>query len=454
MKNGTLECKSCSYKVASHREETGMALCDICAPWVESSLRRTGEIPSWAPSFCDGRQDMFYDTRKAITKYSKIREGKGHWSRGEGAPFPITERGWSQFLEYVMGEDEHGVLTRIRWGIDMREGSIGLSNSVSAIQNHLRLADETTEHLFEHTIRLDGSSLWVSGVLFGPKASEIHCQNRRILPQLIFDRYHGLDTRPIEEMAYVYMRGPWISLIRETTSARVPTSFALREEVSRIADGTYGDGPADRIRSAILLWSTAVEREFLTCPPSSWARSFQWIREISEDFSEDVEVAENGIYVTGSSKNLYRIAPTPPDGRSDRFEVSRVLNHGDEAETLAEGQETAPICIHSMTSDEEDLERPLGDVIVNLILALRDDLQTAERIPQLFRHLPGEFQARRRGGDRRYWRHRWREYHRAVHGHQDNPEQHGEPPEPRDFRAMRIALRAARAALGELGEEE
>ena len=453
MVNGTLECKSCNHEVATHRVEAGMALCNICAPWVESSLRRTGDIPSWAPSFCDDRQDIFYDTRKAITKYSKIREGRGHWARGDSVSFPTTERGWVQFLEYVMGEDKQGVLTRIRCGIDTREGVIGLSNSVSAIQNHLRLADETTEHLFDHPIRLDGNSMWVSGVLFGPKASEIHCQNRRILPQLIFDRYHALDARPIEEMAYLYMRGPWIPLIRETTSARVPTSFALREEICRIADGTYGDGPADRIRAAMLLWSTAVEREFLTCPPSSWARSFQWIREISEDFSVDVEVAENGIYVTGSSKNLYRIAPTPPDGRSDRFEVSRVLNRGADDEAPGEGDEITPICIHSMTSDEEDLERPLGDVIVNLILALRDDVQTSERIPQLYRHLPGEFQTHRRG-HRRNWRARWREYQQAAHGQRGDPEQHGEPPEPRDFRAMRIAVRAARAALGELGEEE
>ncbi|MDP6888448.1 MAG: hypothetical protein QF454_00255 [Candidatus Thalassarchaeaceae archaeon] len=450
MKNGTLECKSCNHEVATHREETGMALCDICAPWVESSLRRTGEIPSWAPSFCDERQDMFYDTRKAITKYSKIREGRGHWVRGDTSPCPITERGWNQFLEYVMGEDAKGILIRTSNGIDMREDAIGLSNSVSAIQNHLRLADENTEHLFGHSIRLDGNSIWINDVLFGPKACEIHCQNRRILPQLIFDRYHGLDERSIEDMAYVYMRGPWIPLIRETTNARVPTSFALREEICRIADGTHGDEPADRLRAALLLWSTEVEREFLTCPPSSWARSFQWIREIAADFSAEVEIAGDGIYVTGSSKNMYRIAPTAPNGRADRFEVSRILNREDDDSSEAgEGEESVPICIHSMSSDEEDLERPLGDVIVNLILALRDDLQTAEKIPQLFRHLPGEFQTRRRGGDRRYWRQRWGEYMRR-----NEPEEQDGPLGNRRYREMRIAVRAARAALGELGEEE
>ncbi len=448
MENETLECRSCNHEVATHREEAGMALCDICAPWVESSLRRTGAIPSWAPSFCDDHKDMFYDTRKAIMKYSKIREGRGHWSRGEGAPCPITERGWYQFLEYVVGSDEQGILIRILSSIDMREGAIGLSNSVSAIQNHLRLADENTKNLFEHSIRIDGNSVWVNGVLFGPKACEIHCQNLRILPQLIFDRYHALDSRPIEEMAYLYMRGPWISLIRDTTSARVPTSFALREEICRIADGTYGDGPADRIRSALLLWSTSIEREFLTCPPSAWARSFQWVRQISiDDFPEDVEVSENGIFVTGSSKNLYQITPTPPDGRSDRFEVCLIRDRDAE-------EDSVPICLHSMTSYEEDLERPLGDVIVNLILALRDDLQTAERIPQLNRHLPSEFQYRRRGRGHRFWRERWREYQRNVHGFQDDPDQQRDEREPRDFRAMRIALRAARAALGEFEEEE
>ena len=106
MKNGEIECISCNNDVAKHREEAGMALCDICAPWVESSLKRTGEIPSWAPSFCDVRQDMFYETRKAITKLSTIREGRGHWSLGEGTPCPITEHGWKQFLEWVLRDDE------------------------------------------------------------------------------------------------------------------------------------------------------------------------------------------------------------------------------------------------------------------------------------------------------------------------------------------------------------
>ena len=446
-----LHCESCNHEIATHRDEAWLALCNICAPWVESSLRRRGEIPSWASSFCDSRQDMFYETRKAIIKYSKIREGRGHWSRSEGTPFPTTERGWYQFLEYVMGGDYQSARIRIFHGIEIREKAIGYSNSVSAIQNRLRLVGENTEHLFGHSIRLDGNSIWVNGVLFGPKAHDIHCQNRRILPQLIFDRYNALDERTVEEMAYVYMRGPWIPLVRDTTNARVPTSFALREEICRIADGTYGDGPSDRIRSALLLWSTSVEREFLTCPRSAWARSFQWVREISQDFSEEVKVAENGIYVTGSSKNLYRISPTPPDGRADRFEVCRILQKDEhtfdrDLNNIDGDGDSVPICIHSMTSDEEDLERPLGDVIVSLILALRDDIQTAEIIPQLHRHLPGEFQGRRHRGNRHYWRERFREFERQnIAPHEENNHR---------FRQMRIAVRAARAALGELEEEE
>ena len=445
-----ISCESCNYEIATHRDEAWLALCNICAPWVESSLRRRGEIPSWASSFCDSRQDMFYETRKALMKYSKIREGRGHWSRSEGTPFPTTERGWYQFLEYVMGGDYQSARIRIFHGIEIREKAIGYSNSVSAIQNRLRLVGENTEHLFGHSIRLDGNSIWVNGVLFGPKAHDIHCQNRRILPQLIFDRYNTLDERTVEEMAYVYMRGPWIPLVRDTTNARVPTSFALREEICRIADGAYGGGPSDRIRSALLLWSTAVEREFLTCPRSAWARSFQWIREISQDFSDEVEIAENGIYVTGSSKNLYRISPAPPDGRTDRFEVCRIIHreepNSSELSVGDEGDDTAPICIHSMTSNEEDLARPLGDVIVSLILALRDDIQTAERIPQLFRQLPGEFRGRRRGrGAAEFWGERYRNYVRRNEQGDGNA-QH--------FRHMRIAVRAARAALDELAEEE
>ena len=80
-------------------------------------------------------------------------------------------------------------------------------------------------------------------------------------------------------------------------------------------------------------------------------------------------------------------------------------------------------------------------MVVNLILALLDDLRTAEKIPQLYRHLPAEFQTRRRAGDRRRWRFDFAEY--LQRNHPDRIE--GEF-DVEDFRQWRRVARAARRA--------
>ena len=202
-----------------------------------------------------------------------------------------------------------------------------------------------------------------------------------------------------------------MSLIDTVTGARVPEILAIREEFSRMAGGAIGESVANRCRMAILLWSTHVEREFLTCDRSAWALSFQWVREMVEEFAGSVRVAVDGIYVDGMSGNLYRIAPEKPHGSSvpptlnagDYFEVRKVARIGDDM--------TNPICIHVKEPEEGGVrdDAILGDIVAGLLLALRNDLITAEKIAPLFKHLPRSFRARDRIGDRQAWRQRFRE---------------------------------------------
>jgi len=451
-----MECMSCKHEDA-FAVEAGWPLCDICRPWVENSLKWTADIPTWSRSFSQRREDLFDDTRQALLRLHE-EAGGDHWNLTHHTvcAIPNSERGWLHFLQWILCDelddidpDDQSIsqyhcsqgsavgakaelLLHVQECIEKRREMVGTPFSVSRIRNQLSLIDENTEQIANHPVRIQGNSLWVSGALFGPMAHEVHCQTTRILPHVMFERYHGLDNRPIEELAYAYMRGPWIQMIGQTTSARVPSSLALREAISRVADGALGDEPADLVRASLLLWSTVVELEFLTCPPSAWARSFQWVREIAEENPDSVQISNDGIYVDGSSKNRYRISPTTREVH-DRFEVRKVSRTGDD--------ETDPICIHSITDDQQNPERPLGDVVVNLILALLDDLRTAEKIPQLYRHLPAEFQTRRRAGDRRRWRFDFAEY--LQRNHPDRIE--GEF-DVEDFRQWRRVARAARRA--------
>ena len=458
-----MECMSCNHEDA-FAVEAGWPLCDICRPWVENSLKWTTDIPTWSRSFSQRREDLFEETRQALLQLARSgnnaeEEGR-HWNPTHHTVcvIPNSELGWHHFLQWVLCEEiedldpedqsisqfhcsqgaavgaKAELLLDVQASILKRREMVGTAYSVSRIRNQLSLMDENTEHIANHPVRQQGNSIWVSDTLFGPMAHEIHCQTTRILPHVMFERCHGLDNRPIEELAYAYMRGPWIQLIGQNTSARVPSSPSLREAISRIADGAFGDEPADRIRASLLLWSTVVELEFLTCPPSAWARSFQWVREIVEENPESIQISKEGIYVDGTSKNRYRISPATRSQGHDRFEIRKVSRVGDDV--LGDN----PICIHSVTDDEQNPERPLGDVVVNLILALRDDLHTAEKIPQLYRQLPPEFQTRRRVGDRRRWRENFAEYMMRNH-----PERHRREFNALDFREWRIAARAARA---------
>ncbi|MDE0708100.1 MAG: hypothetical protein OSB33_04035, partial [Candidatus Poseidoniales archaeon] len=238
-----------------------------------------------------------------------------------------------------------------------------------------------------------------------------------VLPELMFDRYHGLDTRPLEELAYLYWREPWMSLIDTMTGAFAPKVPAIREEFTRMADGAVGEHIADRCRVAILLWSSHVGREFLTCDRKAWALSFQWVRELVEEFAGSVRVGTDGIYVDGISGNLYRIAPEKPGknliapalNAGDYFEVRKVARLGDDM--------TKPICIHVEKSTEEGVREDdviLGDIVAGLLLALRNDLITAEKITPLFRHLPSQYKIRGRTGDRMGWRRRFREIYPGM----------------------------------------
>ena len=415
-------CESCDYPVAAKRPHSGMTLCDICAPWVEASMSRTSQIPSWYRDFSK-RCDQFGKTHQVFLELGEAF-GDEYWctSYGVDTPSPTSEDGWVQFFQWALDGKAPEILARVRGALDAREVALDSDNpwvSVDAIGNRLKMVQGVV-HIAGHSVTIDDTGTWVddghNSVLFGHRAHELHCQRTDALPELMFDRYHGLDSRPLEELSYLYWREPWLSLIDSMTGAMVPTTPAIREEFSRMASGAVGDKIADRCRLAILLWSTRIEREFLTCDRSAWKLSFQWVRELVEEFAGSARAAIDGIYVDGISGNLYRIAPVksessvggPAQNAGDYFEVRKVARIGDDM--------TRPICIHVKESENEEMRHDvvLGDVVAGLLMALRNDLISAEVIGPLFRHLPPKYRSRERPGDRRGWRRRFRELYPGM----------------------------------------
>ena len=103
------------------------------------------------------------------------------------------------------------------------------------------------------------------------------CHLRQILPELLFERYHGLDHRPIDEMAHAYLKGPWMDFIGSSTRVRVPTTPAIREFVHRMAMREFGETSANRLHATFALWAIHPEREYESCAPEVWARSLSLI---------------------------------------------------------------------------------------------------------------------------------------------------------------------------------
>ena len=316
--------------------------------------------------------DVFQEIRDLITDNASTKRREGNWLSGR-VPQPRNEEGWLEFLHWILGRTSE--LERVKTAIEMRESTIGTSESVTGIRHQMLNQSEIGDDM----ITEDGWGTWVNGVLFGPDAHDMHCHNAAILPQLLFDRYHGLDHRPIEEMAYAYQKGPWLNQIRETTSARVPTTPALRELITRIANGDLGNIAADRFHAASVIWAVHVEREFQTCRRDYWAASFGGVHQIARENAGRVRFEEDGIYIDATSKNLYRIAPT--NDRSDGFEVRQYAR--------LDNDRTPPICIHT-SGDPHELEMPMGDILASLVLALLDDIESSAHIHTLSRHISAD----------------------------------------------------------------
>jgi hypothetical protein len=366
-------CESCEYPECSWYHEANLFLCTLCGPWVEYSLRRTEHIPYGVLAVSQRSPDVLQEIRNVIIDNASTRRPDGNWSAASHCAKPSREEGWVEFLEWILGP--HADLGPVKDAIELRESTKGTGESVTAIRNQLTKQSQIGDDLIQE----DGWGTWVNGVLFGPGAHDMHCHDLTILPQLLFDRLHGLDHRPVEEMAYAYQKGPWQTQIRETTSAVMPTTPALRELLTRVAAGELGQLAANRFLAATLLWAVHVEREFMTCPREAWRLSFQLVRQIAAESGGKVRFEEDGIYVDAKSKNLYRIAPGGRGG--DGFEVHQYARLGNDR--------TPPICIHT-TREPHELELAMGDVVASLVMALLDDIESAKHIRTLRAHLPNE----------------------------------------------------------------
>tara|TARA_B100001996_G_scaffold162522_1_gene123962 strand:+ start:1983 stop:2888 length:906 start_codon:yes stop_codon:yes gene_type:complete len=150
---------------------------------------------------------------------------------------------------------------------------------------------------------------------------------------------------------------------------RLPEDLRLREQIARILLGHYGKQVEKRFVTAVFIWLVG-EDEFVARNPGPWGISFQFLQQVLKDIGERGSFEEGYIQVVGSSGNTYRIEPKFAAPHYGVFRVS-------------EDSASAFICIDPIGTTDV----LFGDILVNLVLALYDDMNSARHISTLGRHV-------------------------------------------------------------------
>ena len=161
-----------------------------------------------------------------------------------------------------------------------------------------------------------------------------------------------------------------LSRLEEAGVLRLPRQPLVRKHVAHLLRGDYGLENQRRFITMVFLWLVA-DDEFIARVPEPWAVSFNFLRDVVNELGDRASFVDGTIRVTGSSGNMYSIAPKRP---MPYYQVSRIVD----------GSRTG-ICIDPIGASRV----VFGDVLVTLVLSLYDDQVSARRINTLSHHVFG-----------------------------------------------------------------
>ena len=240
-----LTCKSCqqiydpakmSWSQADDNEVIGTALCDICEPWVEYSRARTNKFPQWARTLVHDDPGLIDETRAALEKIihqnhhaqwgPRGLNGREHPLQGHNQLGPHNDWAWLEFIEWCVGRGHPEIIdgfnhAEARDNDDWVSDELDTVTSITEWFNHIRREAEDTTDAFsftseegfiyaethslgDHEIIVHDTTILVDGVEFGDRSGDSYWLDPEILPELLFDSLHGLDSRPIEFRAELY----------------------------------------------------------------------------------------------------------------------------------------------------------------------------------------------------------------------------------------------------------
>ncbi|MEE2758662.1 MAG: hypothetical protein VYA86_01645 [Candidatus Thermoplasmatota archaeon] len=417
-----LTCKSCcrtydlkTFLWSSNGEDLvpGNAICDICEPWINYAERRRRKLPSWAQQILVVEPHIIEETRMALEEITMGGSDSAWGPRGLNGRVPVhavlhsnlgprNDWAWLEVLNWCAGREHPAIDTGyVHVGLREDDDDLGLM-TVESISRRLDEIRDEKEHFnavfdFEfgsiyeeshyigpHEIIVHDNVVVIDGVPYGESSAALDYHDMwtdiGVLPELLFDSINGLDSRSLDARAELYsVRTQCLDFIMETRNIQMPIAPIVRELVNQLAEGVFGVEASMRFQAALILWSSHPEREFHTSSPEAWAKSFQLVAEVCNELTDIVDVVDmRGIDVTGVSGNVYRISPPNVEATSfDGFEVNVI-------QSIKKKKQFEILCLHTKLEFEH---LPMGDILVSLILMLRDDVESAKTIAPLRVHV-------------------------------------------------------------------
>ena len=172
-------CESCDQPGAKLRSELLRNLCDLCFPWVQKSLQRTENIPSWTLEIAQSNPDLVMLIRHMVNDNAIHSD---NWTSGSGIWRPSNDQGWLELLHWILGENAQ--IDALQKSLSLREATRGTAESVTGLANQMNQQEFVGDDSIQ---KMDGALGSMASCL--DRSQQLHCQHRDILPELLFDRY-------------------------------------------------------------------------------------------------------------------------------------------------------------------------------------------------------------------------------------------------------------------------
>ena len=302
----------------------------------------------------------------------------GAWANQyrENAPISVIAK-WVQSFLRIFGTISNKQLNQIQIWECVREEWDSPRNVKSSLgYNPLTLAPKRGPEHDRHHRKLIQAAMKSSGLSFETGES-------------LFKAY--FEEKFVEGMLTVPEAARLLSQLRLSfalPSRCIPSNQSLRLIMAHIIDGYFGVELQNKMLSTYLLWSLNIKArmEWERCPETGVDKplytiaddtAYGWLNDLLEEQGHHVKTTAFGVSVEGQNGAFYEITPSP---KWPHYKVHGFISENEH------GCDNAKVPHQGILLKVPPKERrghrklPMGDYLLAIVLALRNDISTAREV--------------------------------------------------------------------------